>query len=139
MQPYLLTRAREQEAKLGELKRLRDQYLIQQNEEGDGEKPEQFELVKPEMVHQPVDKPSKQVREFLFAVHDAGNMKLALHSLPDPKAAVGERHLANNPTMFDPLNHQRIAVLYSMVNSVKIQPVRGAGDRCARVLQRTRS
>jgi 1-phosphatidylinositol-3-phosphate 5-kinase len=115
MQPYLLTRAREQEAKLGELKRLRDQYLLQQNEETDPEKPAQFELVKPEMVHQLVDKPSKQVREFLFAVHDA-EYEAALHSYQTQRRQ-WEAYLANNPTMFDPLNHQRIAVLYSMVNS----------------------
>ena len=115
MQPYLLTRAREQEAKLGELKRLRDQYIIHQNEENDTEQSEQFELVKPEMVHQLVDKPSKQVREFLFAVHDA-EYEAALHSYQTQKRQ-WEAYLANNPTMFDPLNHQRIAVLYSMVNS----------------------
>ncbi|KAF2664945.1 hypothetical protein BT63DRAFT_428901 [Microthyrium microscopicum] len=115
MQPYLLTQAREQESKLAELKRLRDQYHYQRDAEKSDESGEEFELVKPEMVHKIIRKPSKPVRDFLFAVHDA-EYQSSMHAYQTQKRQ-WEGYLSNNPTMFDPFNHQRIAFLYSMVNS----------------------
>jgi chaperonin GroEL (HSP60 family) len=122
MQPYLLTQAREQEAKLIELKRLRDQYasIVGELDEKDNDR---FELVQPEMVHRLVQKPSKQVRDFLFAVHDAQYEK-ALHSYQTQKRQ-WEAYLSSNASLFDPYNHQRIAVLYSMVNSKTSNPCVG--------------
>ncbi|KAK5019896.1 Mitochondrial distribution and morphology protein 12, partial [Cryomyces antarcticus] len=71
MQPYLLMRAREQERRLVYLKRLRDQYGIDEHTSDKEVTRRKFELVKPEMVHSVVKQPSKQVRDFLHAVHDA--------------------------------------------------------------------
>ncbi|QDS68694.1 hypothetical protein FKW77_002785 [Venturia effusa] len=122
-QPYLLAQAREQEAKLTELKRLRDQYAIIGEEQLDEKASEKFELVQPEMVHRLVEKPSKQVRDYLFAVHDAQYEK-ALHSYQTQKRQ-WELYLAGNSSLFDPTNHQRIAVLYSMVNFKTSSPCVG--------------
>jgi chaperonin GroEL (HSP60 family) len=123
MQPYLLTQAREQEAKLIELKRLRDQYATIIGELADVMDSDHFELVQPEMVHRLVQKPSKQVRDFLFAVHDAQYEK-ALHSYQTQKRQ-WEAYLSSNASLFDPYNHQRIAVLYSMVNTKTSNPCVG--------------
>jgi 1-phosphatidylinositol-3-phosphate 5-kinase len=122
-QPYLLSQAREQEAKLSELKRLRDQYAFNSEEEFDEKSSDRFELVKPEMVHRLVEKPSKQVRDFLFAVHNAQYEK-AMHNYQTQKRQ-WELYLSGNSSLFDPINHQRIAVLYSMVNSKTSSPCVG--------------
>ncbi|KAF1817375.1 hypothetical protein P152DRAFT_427141 [Eremomyces bilateralis CBS 781.70] len=122
MQPYLLTRAREQEAQLAYLKLLRDQYRDAGDDERDGT-PEEFALVQPEMVHRVVEKPSRQVREFLFAVHAAEYDK-ALHNYRTQKRQ-WETYVSGNLDIFDPFTHQRIAVLYSMVNTVTSTPCVG--------------
>jgi 1-phosphatidylinositol-3-phosphate 5-kinase len=122
VQPYLLRQARQQEAKLGELKRLRDQYAYQPSDEKEDSSKDQFELVQPEMVHKLLKKPTKQVREFLFAVHDA-EYESAKHAYLTQKRQ-WEAYLQNNPSLFDPFNHQRIAFLYIMVNS-KTNPCEG--------------
>jgi 1-phosphatidylinositol-3-phosphate 5-kinase len=122
-QPYLLAQAREQEAKLSDLKRLRDQYAFNGEEDFDEKSSDRFELVQPEMVHRLVEKPSKQVRDFLFAVHNAQYEK-AMHNYQTQKRQ-WELYLAGNSSLFDPINHQRIAVLYSMVNSKTSSPCVG--------------
>jgi 1-phosphatidylinositol-3-phosphate 5-kinase len=122
MQPYLLTQARQQETKLAALKRLRDQYAHNPADDKKDHSNEQFELVQPEMVHRLIKKPSKQVRDFLFAVHDA-EYDAAKHAYLTQKRQ-WEAYLQNNPSLFDPFNHQRIAFLYSMVNS-KTNPCEG--------------
>ncbi|KAF2436730.1 hypothetical protein EJ08DRAFT_691055 [Tothia fuscella] len=123
MQPFLLTQAREQEAKLIELRRLRDQYASIVGEVDNNPGFEHFELVRPEMVHGVVEKPSKQVRDFLFAVHNAQYEK-ALHGYQTQKRQ-WEAYLSANSSLFDPYNHQRIAVLYSMVNTKTSNPCMG--------------
>ncbi|KAF1990490.1 hypothetical protein K402DRAFT_460556 [Aulographum hederae CBS 113979] len=123
MQPYLLMQAREQEGKIAKLKRLRDQYTPTEVDDQTEEKPQSFELVKPEMVRGIVDKPSKQVREFLFAVHNAEYEK-AMHTYLTQKRQ-WETHMSANANLFDPFTHQRIAILYSMVNSVTSTPCIG--------------
>lgn len=121
MQPYLLNQAREQEKKLDYLKQLRDQYTTN---EGDAEgQPQKFELVQPEMVHVVVEKASKQVREFLHAVH-ASEYDKALHNYKTQKRQ-WEAYLATNMDLFNPFNHQRIAVLYSVVNTANSTPCIG--------------
>jgi 1-phosphatidylinositol-3-phosphate 5-kinase len=122
VQPYLLTQARQQEAKLGELKRLRDQYVYQPSNEKEDFSNEKFELVEPEMVHKLLKKPTKQVRDFLFAVHDT-EYESARHAYLTQKRQ-WEAYMQNNPSLFDPFNHQRIAFLYIMVNS-KTNPCEG--------------
>jgi 1-phosphatidylinositol-3-phosphate 5-kinase len=122
MQPYLLSKVREQEGKLANLKCLRDQYSPDQAYESDESDGKEFELVKPEMVHSVVKKPSRQVRDFLYAVHNAEYDK-AMHNYQTLKrqweASCG------NTRLFDPFNHQRIAVLYSMVNMKTSNPCVG--------------
>lgn len=124
MQPYLLTQAREQERRLAYLRRLRDQYSqIQDEEDEEQDSHERFELVQPEMVHTVVQKASRQVRDFLHAVHDAEYDK-AMHNYLTQKRQ-WEAYLSANSDLFDPFTHQKIAVLYSVVNSVTSTPCIG--------------
>ncbi|KAK7516566.1 uncharacterized protein IWZ02DRAFT_454510 [Phyllosticta citriasiana] len=125
-QPYLLTQAREQERRLEYLKRLRDRYGEeddQEDEKREVEPKQVFELVQPEMVHSLVDKASRQVRDFLHAVHDAEYDK-AMHNYLTQKRQ-WEMYLAANNDLFDPYTHQKIAVLYSVVNSITSTPCVG--------------
>ena len=88
-QPYLLMRAREQERRLVYLKRLRDQDTFEEPTESELLRPQKFQLIKPEMVHETVKNAPKQIMEVLHAVHDAEYDK-ALHKLPDADTPVGE-------------------------------------------------
>lgn len=123
MPPYLLMQAREQETRLTSLKRLRDQYRPEQGPENLHSGPSKFQLVQPEMVEGVVRKPSKQVREFLYAVHDAEYDK-AMHTYLTNKRQ-WESYLAGTINLFDPFSHQKIAFLYSMVNSQSTTPCIG--------------
>jgi 1-phosphatidylinositol-3-phosphate 5-kinase len=122
MQPYLLEQARQYERKLGHLKKLKSQYTT-----GDEEKPEdteqEFELVQPEMVHTVVQRASKQVREFLSAVH-ASEYDKALHHYTTQKRQ-WETYVSGNMDIYNPFNHQKIAVLYSVVNTATSTPCIG--------------
>lgn len=122
MQPYLLEQARQYERKLGRLKELKTQYTT-----GDDEKSEDteqtFELVQPEMVHTVVQQASKQVREFLSAVH-ASEYDKALHHYVTQKRQ-WEAYVSGNMDLYDPFNHQKIAVLYSVVNTATSTPCIG--------------
>ncbi|KAF2794105.1 hypothetical protein K505DRAFT_374840 [Melanomma pulvis-pyrius CBS 109.77] len=122
MQPYLLNQAREHERKLGYLKKLRDQYQTDEAESAE-ESRQNFELVQPEMVHTMIEQASPQVREFLHAVHAAEYDK-ALHNYETQKRQ-WEAYLSGNMNLFDPFNHQKIAVLYSVVNSITSTPCIG--------------
>lgn len=123
MQPYLLNQAREYERKLGHLKKLRDQYSPEEDEDSLAEIQQEFELVQPEMVHSVVTKASKVVRDFLHAVHAAEYDK-ALHNYQTQKRQ-WETFLHGNMNLYDPFSHQKIAVLYSVVNSVTSTPCIG--------------
>ncbi|KAF2089106.1 hypothetical protein K490DRAFT_38364 [Saccharata proteae CBS 121410] len=122
-QPYLLTQAREQESRLAQLRCLRERYS--QDDETDEEKSasQKFELVRPEMVHTIVEKASKPVRDFLRAVHDA-EYDEAMHTYLTQKRQ-WETYLATNSDLFDPFTHQKIAVLYSEVNTATSTPCSG--------------
>lgn len=122
MQPYLLEQAREYERKLDHLRRMKDQYRapLDQEEEAPNQK---FELVQPEMVHGVVEKVSKPVREFLSAVHTSEYDK-ALHNYETQKRQ-WEAYLSGNTDLYDPFNHQKIAVLYSVVNTTTSTPCIG--------------
>ena len=122
MPPYLLMRSREQERRLAYLKRLRDQDVEEQNIEGKT-KPEKFDLIKPEMVHERIRTASKKVREVLHAVHDAEYDK-ALHNY-QTQSKQWETYIAGNINLFDPYAHQNIAVLYSVVCTVTTVPCSG--------------
>lgn len=122
-QPYLLMRAREQERRLVYLKRLRDQNDLDEIIEDDKSEPQKFDLIKPEMIHSLVRGPSKKVREVIHAVHDAEYDK-ALHNYKT-HTKQWEAYIAGNINMFDPYEHQNIAVLYSVVCTVTTVPCSG--------------
>ena len=123
MQPYLLMRAREQERRLAYLKRLRDQDVIEEQNLDEKAKPEKFDLIKPEMVHERVHTASRKVREVLHAVHDAEYDK-ALHNY-ETQSKQWETYISGNNNLFDPYAHQNIAVLYSVVCTVTTVPCSG--------------
>ncbi|KAH4352472.1 1-phosphatidylinositol-3-phosphate 5-kinase [Parastagonospora nodorum] len=123
MQPYLLEQARQYEQKLGQLKKLKNQYTTEDGEEDTEDTEQQFELVQPEMVHTVVQKASKQVREFLSAVH-ASEYDKALHHYITQKRQ-WETYVSGNMDLYDPFNHQKIAVLYSVVNTATSTPCIG--------------
>ncbi|KAF2031276.1 hypothetical protein EK21DRAFT_111101 [Setomelanomma holmii] len=127
MQPYLLEQARKFERQLSHLKKLKTQYDT--NEEEKSEDLEQdFELVRPEMVHTVVQKASKQVREFLSAVH-ASEYDRALHQYNTQKRQ-WETYLSGSTDIYDPFSHQKIAVLYSVVNTSTSTPCIGPEIIC---------
>ena len=123
MQPYLLMRAREQERRLAYLKRLRDQDILEEKNVEERTKPEKFDLITPEMVHERIRTASKKVREVLHAVHDAEYDK-ALHNY-QTQSKQWEAYIAGNINLFDPYAHQNIAVLYSVVCTVTTVPCSG--------------
>lgn len=122
MQPYLLEQARQYERKLSHLKRLKGQFTTG-DEEKLGDPSQNFELVQPEMVHTVVQGASKQVREFLSAVH-ASEYDRALHQYTTQRRQ-WEQYLSGNVDLYDPFNHQKIAVLYSVVNTATSTPCIG--------------
>ena len=123
MQPYLLMRAREQERRLAYLKRLRDQDVVEEQNVDEKAKPQKFDLITPEMVHERVHTASRKVREVLHAVHDAEYDK-ALHNY-QTQSKQWETYIAGNNNLFDPFAHQNIAVLYSVVCTVTTVPCSG--------------
>lgn len=112
-QPYLLMRAREQERRLVYLKRLRDQDTFEEQTESEKSKPQKFQLIKPEMVHETVKKAPRQIMEVLHAVHDAEYDK-ALHNY-QTQTRQWENYIQGNINLFDPYAHQNITVLYTVV------------------------
>ena len=122
-QPYLLMRAREQERRLAYLKRLRDQDVLDEMNNDDVLKPQKFDLIKPEMIYENFRGASKKVREVIHAVHDAEYDK-ALHNY-NTHTKQWEAYIAGNINMFDPYEHQNIAVLYSVVCTVTTVPCSG--------------
>lgn len=121
--PYLLVRAREQERRLAYLKRLRDQDVLEEINEDEMSKPQKFDLIKPEMIHEKVRGASKKVREVIHAVHDA-EYDNALHKYK-MHTKQWESYIAGNINIFDPYEHQNIAVLYSVVCTVTTVPCSG--------------
>lgn len=122
-QPYLLMRAREQERRLAYLKRLRDQDILDELNKDEVLKPQKFDLIKPEMIHENFRGASKKVREVIHAVHDAEYDK-ALHNYKT-HTKQWEAYIAGNINMFDPYEHQNIAVLYSVVCTITTVPCSG--------------
>ena len=122
-QPYLLMRAREQERRLVYLKRLRDQDVLDELIEDEKSEPQKFDLIMPEMIHESIRGASKKVREVIHAVHDAEYDK-ALHNYKT-HTKQWEAYIAGNINMFDPYEHQNIAVLYSVVCTVTTVPCSG--------------
>ncbi|RDL33595.1 SAICAR synthase-like protein [Venustampulla echinocandica] len=123
VQPYLLMRAREQERRLVYLKRLRDQDTFEEQTENEQSKPQKFQLIKPEMVHETVKKAPRQIMEVLHAVHDAEYDK-ALHNYQTQKRQ-WENAIQGNIHLFDPFAHQTIAVLHTLVCTATTIPCAG--------------
>ncbi|RFU30903.1 hypothetical protein B7463_g5458, partial [Scytalidium lignicola] len=112
-QPYLLMRTREQERRLVYFKRLRDQDYFEEQTDTEKSKSQKFELIKPEMVHETVNRAPKQIMEVLHAVHDAEYDK-ALHNY-QTQTRQWENYIQANINLFDPFAHQNIVVLYTVV------------------------
>ena len=118
-QPYLLMRAREQERRLVYLKRLRDQDIVEDLGEKQELTQQQFQLIKPEMVHEIGQKAPRQIMEVLHAVHDVEYDK-ALHNY-QTQTRQWETYIQGSLDLFDPYSHQNIVVLYSVTcNATKI-------------------
>ncbi|TVY33458.1 1-phosphatidylinositol 3-phosphate 5-kinase [Lachnellula subtilissima] len=114
VQPYLLMRAREQERRLSYLRRLRDQDTFEdQTGNNEKSKPQKFQLIKPEMVHDTLKKAPRPIMEVLHAVHDAEYDK-ALHNY-QTQTRQWEIAIQGNLDLFDPYAHQTITVLYTLV------------------------
>lgn len=113
VQPYLLVRAREQERRLVYLKRLRDQDMFEEQTDTDKSKPQKFQLIKPDMVHESIKNAPRQIMEVLHAVHDAEYDK-ALHNY-QTQTRQWENYIQGNLNLFDPYGHQNITVLYTVV------------------------
>ncbi|KAK6603535.1 1-phosphatidylinositol-3-phosphate 5-kinase [Botrytis cinerea] len=113
MQPYLLVRAREQERRLVYLKRLRDQDMFEEQTDTEKSKPQKFQLIKPDMVHESIKNAPRQIMEVLHAVHDAEYDK-ALHNY-QTQTRQWENSIQGNLNLFDPYEHQNITVLYTVV------------------------
>ncbi len=122
-QPYLLMRAREQERRLAYLKRLRDQDVLDGQKDEEPSKAEKFDLIKPEMIHEEIRGAPRKVREVIHAVHDAEYDK-ALHNYKT-HTKQWEAYIAGSINMFDPYEHQNIAVLYSVVCTITTVPCSG--------------
>jgi len=122
-QPYLLMRAREQERRLVYLKRLRDQDTFEEQTETEKSKPQKFQLIKPEMVHETVQRAPRQIMEVLHAVHDAEYDK-ALHNY-QTQTRQWENYIQGNINLFDPSAHQNITVLYTVVCTETTIPCAG--------------
>lgn len=112
-QPYLLMQAREQERRLASLKRLRDQNIVQEHGESEKSKPQRFQLITPEMVHEMGQKAPQKIMEVLHAVHDAEYDK-ALHTYRT-QTRQWENYIKGSLDLFDPYSHQNIVVLYSVI------------------------
>ena len=126
MQPYILTQLRESERRLKTYKELRDQYAAADEEGDENEKSadEQFELVKPEMVHVPASKDQpKAVREYLHAVHEA-QFEKTMHTYETQKRLM-ESFMNASTNPFDPYSHQTIVFLHSTVSTISSAPCVG--------------
>ncbi|ERT01975.1 hypothetical protein HMPREF1624_00270 [Sporothrix schenckii ATCC 58251] len=117
-QPYLLVKAREQETRLLYLKKLRDQDIVEEEQDDDQATADekgpqrQFQLINPEMVHEIGRKAPRQIMEVLHAVHDAEYDK-AFYAY-QTMTRQWENYIQGNLDLFDPYAHQNIVVLYSL-------------------------
>jgi 1-phosphatidylinositol-3-phosphate 5-kinase len=123
VQPYVLMRAREQERRLAYLKKLRDKDTFEEQTDNEKSKPQKFQLIKPEMVHETVKRAPRQIMEVLHAVHDAEYDK-ALHNY-QTQTRQWENYIQGNLHLFDPHAHQNITVLHTLVCTATTIPCAG--------------
>ncbi|KAF3081021.1 1-phosphatidylinositol-3-phosphate 5-kinase [Orbilia oligospora] len=123
-QPHLLMRARDFERRLEFLKRQIKQLTGPElNVDANGEVNEPFELITPEMLHGQVAGKSRKMNELVRAVHEAEYDKVLF--IYETQKKQWENYLAQNEDLFDPLEHQRIVMLYSMISTDTSIPCRG--------------
>ncbi|TQV96383.1 hypothetical protein V2A60_003206 [Cordyceps javanica] len=111
-QPHVLMRAREQERRLLYLRRLRDQTVIDEQDESNTGRAK-FQLIKPEMIEKIGQKAPKQILEILHAMHDAEYDKALFNYQTGTRQ--WEAYIQGNLDLFDPYSHQNIVVLYSEI------------------------
>ncbi|KAJ4165113.1 hypothetical protein LMH87_006760 [Akanthomyces muscarius] len=111
-QPHVLMRAREQERRLLYLRRLRDQTVIDEQDESSTDRAK-FQLIKPEMIEKIGQKAPKQILEILHAMHDAEYDKALFNYQTGTRQ--WEAYIQGNLDLFDPYSHQNIVVLYSEI------------------------
>ncbi|EGX89349.1 1-phosphatidylinositol-3-phosphate 5-kinase (Fab1) [Cordyceps militaris CM01] len=111
-QPHVLMRAREQERRLLYLRRLRDQTVIDEQDETSTGRAK-FQLIKPEMIEKIGQKAPKQILEILHAMHDAEYDKALFNYQTGTRQ--WEAYIQGNLDLFDPYSHQNIVVLYSEI------------------------
>jgi 1-phosphatidylinositol-3-phosphate 5-kinase len=111
-QPYLLVKAREQERRAAYLRSLLKREQVEELDENEKQRPEPFQLVRPEMVQGIETKGRRKILEVLHAVHDAEYDK-AMHSYRT-QAKQWEAYTHGGLDLFDPYSHQNIVVLYSV-------------------------
>ncbi|KAF3909300.1 hypothetical protein ABW20_dc0108148 [Dactylellina cionopaga] len=123
-QPHLLMRARDFERRLEFLKRQIKQTSAEYAPEKEGETAtEPFELITPEMLHGQFASKSRKMNELVRAVHEAEYDKVLF--IYETQKKQWENYLAQNEDLFDPLEHQRIVMLYSMISTDTSIPCRG--------------
>ncbi|KAF3918372.1 hypothetical protein ABW21_db0209423 [Orbilia brochopaga] len=122
-QPHLLMRARDFERRLEYLKRaIKQTSADYPSKTGDaGDQP--FELITPEMLHGKLSSKSRKMNELVRAVHEAEYDKVLF--IYETQKKQWENYLAQNVDLFDPLEHQRIVMLYSMISTDTSIPCRG--------------
>ncbi|CAG8949455.1 hypothetical protein HYFRA_00014228 [Hymenoscyphus fraxineus] len=123
VQPYLLMKSREQERRLALLKKLRDKDTFEEQTENEKSKPQKFQLIKPEMVHETVKRAPRQIMEVLHAVHDAEYDK-ALHIYQTQRRQF-ENYIQGNLDLYEPYAHQNITVLHTLVCTATTIPCAG--------------
>ncbi|KAF3909723.1 hypothetical protein AA313_de0209251 [Arthrobotrys entomopaga] len=122
-QPHLLMRARDFERRLEFLKRQIKQTSAEDPEKRGDTADEMFELITPEMLHGQFASKSHKLNELVRAVHEAEYDKVLF--IYETQKKQWENYLAQNEDLFDPLEHQRIVMLYSMISTDTSIPCRG--------------
>ncbi|KAK6347212.1 1-phosphatidylinositol-3-phosphate 5-kinase [Orbilia brochopaga] len=122
-QPHLLMRARDFERRLEYLKRQIKQTSAEDSSKFGDAGDEPFELITPEMLHGKLSSKSRKMNELVRAVHEAEYDKVLFNYETQKKQ--WENYLAQNVDLFDPLEHQRIVMLYSMISTDTSIPCRG--------------
>ncbi|KAJ6256738.1 1-phosphatidylinositol 3-phosphate 5-kinase fab1 [Drechslerella dactyloides] len=122
-QPHLLMRARDFERRLEFLKRQIKQTSADDPSKAVDAGDEPFELITPEMLHGKLSSKSRKMNELVRAVHEAEYDKVLFNYETQKKQ--WENYLAQNADLFDPLEHQRIVMLYSMISTDTSIPCRG--------------
>ncbi|KAB8336681.1 hypothetical protein FH972_020992 [Carpinus fangiana] len=119
-EPYLLLRGREQEQQLQRLRKLLDEKTDLDQEESEVPLPK-FEMIRHEMLFSGSSNASPQLKDALRAIHEA-EYDRTLHRYQALKRR-WEAYVQGAIEPFNPLSHQQIVVLFSIVSTP-------SGDAC---------